>query len=176
MPTYLRLGEVEAETCKQLLRFSCNSVLELSAKVSGLQKVIGSGESRGGVPGDPPPLIFRQTEARNFFWRPHPSPLPPLSQGLDSALISLTPVGGKRIFSSDPPVSLTEKSSFSFFHQALNSLSILNQIFLLFFSGSWHHSSWYHLGSISSWTPSSHTTKGSWWSRQFFWWVLFFFS
>ena len=30
------------------------------------------------------------------------------------------------------------------------------------------------MGSISSWTPSSHTTKGSWWSRQFFWWVLFF--
>ena len=116
------------------------------------QMVIGSGRSR----------------------REDPSP-PPLSQGLDSALIGLTPVGGTRIFSSEPPVSLTEKSSFSFFHQALNSLSILNQIFLLFFSGSWHHSGWYHLGSISSWTPSSHTTKSSWWSRQFFWWVQFFF-
>ena len=90
------------------------------------------GEGSGGPA---PPLFLGKLRPEIFFGDPTPPPSP-LSQGLDSALISLTPVGGKRIFSSEPPVSLTEKSSFSFLHQALNSLSILNQIFLLFFSGS----------------------------------------
>ena len=61
-----------------------------------------SGGSRGGARGGPPPLIFRPNWGprgrKNFFWRLPPPPppskdlddRPPLSQGLDPALV----VGG----------------------------------------------------------------------------------